>query len=1227
MSLTCFCAFALVYTVLVVRECVDTLGFVGFALLLTTVIWACKRLADVDALGDIGPNESRCPGTSRFLRQLRLNDIKSRVPHAPVDKTGPVDNDVEGVEPCVPVEETCRIGATMAAAAAVDEGTVVVPTAADEGPAVPAADDDAVACASAAAGPIEPVPAADDDAVTSASVVAGPTVPATVTDDDDVVTGTIVAAGPIAPASATADDDIVAGAPAPAGSTVPAAVNEGAAPPAAADKCAAADERAAAIERAVAAERAAAAERAVAAERAAADERDAAVKRAVAAVRAAASERAADVERAATNECADDDAVAGVPAAKGSTVPAAADEGPVVVPVAADKGADSRAEVLLPHTTVGDDAGGDDSEDAAPHSPTNEAWLISNPRADIYSLRVDTSPHIIVSPLFEYADPSDIYEDAGILLRELRAATSEDESSPIQRIIDDAGAQYDNPSHVCEGLARALDRLANQFQACSIHSEQPAEPVSADSATEQVKSVAHTNSVGMTVPSAGPVSTTDTTEGRKAKRAGKTKNNSPTMGADGTKTTKSCAKKVGGNRASGNKACTNKADGNDKSTSKPPARKDGSALRSKPRADKVSSSEGSASKPGAKKAAGNGKSGAKSRAHNSRDGSANAPHDSKTEDILALGSNKGQLKARRNSVPAASAEPEVPHTISSNSSNVTASASTDQHEVPVTSAGATTQVPDIPEAIERVGVPTAVRATSPLVASHVSGTRVLFASTPMLPVLPRASASEKGKASDRSSADTDDTSSSTMTVNYYETTRVYIPEVSSSKWYMKLFKNAGSQLRGRLDTDVVLQDAKQTIADGAKKDAEPLGSTGALQAVAPPVADAEMKAVKLPVADTETYKESPTNDMDMKEPPVTNVETGKEPPTNDLGMKEPPVANVEMDEEPPADKLDTKEPPAVDAEMEEADADMEEAEAPADGDAEMEDRAATKKKEEEVEVHMQILDAAAVEVEMQKLGRAHSQPRKRRPARAAASTLPINSFGSGAGTLEPNFLFPLAGGLPFNPIAGPLVPNLLFPTAGALGFNPMYPLAGAIGPNLADPATGALLPNPMYPLAGALVPNLLYPWAGAVGPNLMDPTTGVLLPNPMYPLAGGFGTNLVDPVAGTLPFNQGFPQANNVPLAGTAGGAINVPAFTSGLDTLAWVSGTLGENATPAHTLGQAAPGPLPNVNHIDFNALAQGCANAGAGDIPLAGNADTLANIPATLSAEAIAVMRDITR
>ncbi|KAJ2826620.1 hypothetical protein FBU31_003397, partial [Coemansia sp. 'formosensis'] len=203
MSLTYFCAFALVYTVLVVRECVHTLGFDGFALLLTTMIWACKRLADVDSLEDIGPEESRCPGTSRFLRQLRQNDVKSRVPRAPVDKTGTVDNDTEDVEPCVPVQETRLVGANTAAAAAVDEGAVVVPTAADEGPLAPAADDDAVIGATAAKGPIAPAPAAtaNDDAVTGASVVAGPIAPASAADDDDAVTGATAAEGPAVPAA------------------------------------------------------------------------------------------------------------------------------------------------------------------------------------------------------------------------------------------------------------------------------------------------------------------------------------------------------------------------------------------------------------------------------------------------------------------------------------------------------------------------------------------------------------------------------------------------------------------------------------------------------------------------------------------------------------------------------------------------------------------------------------------------------------------------------------------------------------------------------------------------------------------------------------------------------------------------------------------------------------------------------------------------------------------
>ncbi|KAJ2813476.1 hypothetical protein H4S07_000659 [Coemansia furcata] len=867
---------------------------------------------------------------------------------------------------------------------------------------------------------------ADDDEVAESSVVAGPIAPAPApaTADDEVTCASAVA-GPIAPASA-ADDDAVAEASVVAGpiELVPAADDD-------------------------------------------------------------AVTGATAVEEPSVPAAIDDDAVAGVPVAVGPAVPAAADEGSVVVPVAADKGADNEAEIPLPRTTVDDDAGGDDSEDAAPHFLTNEAWLISNPRADIYSLRIDTSPHIIVSPLFEYADPSDIYEDADILLRELRAHTSEDESSPIQRIIDNVGAQYDNPSHVCEGLARALDRLANRFQACGIHSEQPAEPVATEVATEQAKSVGDTSNVKASMPSVGSAPTTDTTEGRKAKRAGKTKNCAPTKGADGTKTIKSRAEKVGGNRTSSSKARANKVDGGDKSTSKP-------------HADKVCSSEGSASMPGAEKAAGDGKSYATSCAHNSSDGSANAPHDIKAENILTSGSNKVQPKAPCDSVPAASSastEPEVLRARSSSSSGgVTASTPTGQHEVPVISAGADTQVPAIPEASEKVGGPTAVGATSPLVASHASGTRVLFASTPVLPVLPRASASEKGKAPDRSNADTVDTSS-TVTVNHYETTRVYIPEVSSSKWYMKLFKNAGSQLRRRFDTDVVLQDDKQTIADGTKQEAEPLSSTGALHAVAPPVADAEMEEVKPPVADTETDKEPPTDDLDTKEPPVADAEgADAEMEEADADMEEPPAADADMEE--------AEAPVHNDVEMEDADAEMDEEEVPAHGNEEME--------EVEVEVHVPVLDAAAVEAGMLILGRAHIQPRKRRLNRAPTGTLPLNCFG-----LE----------------------------------------------------------------------------------------------------------------AGGLPFNQGYPQANNAPLAGTVGGTINVPTFTSGLDTLAWISGTSGEYATLAHTLGQAAPGPLPDVSHIDFSALAQGCANAGTGNLSLAGSADTLADIPATLSAEAIAVMRDITR
>ncbi|KAJ2064979.1 hypothetical protein GGI17_000580 [Coemansia sp. S146] len=102
----------------------------------------------------------------------------------------------------------------------------------------------------------------------------------------------------------------------------------------------------------------------------------------------------------------------------------------------------------------------------------------------------------------------------------------------------------------------------------------------------------------------------------------------------------------------------------------------------------------------------------------------------------------------------------------------------------------------------------------------------------------------------------------------------------------------------------------------------------------------------------------------------------------------------------------------------------------------------------------------------------------------------------------------------------------------------------------------------------------------------VNAVTGTLPPNPIYSATGAFD-------AGS--FNLGSLQANNASSSSTSGAMIDVPVFNSGNDAIAWLSGNTGANALPSYTIGQAAPGPLPDISHIDFNALAQGFGNAGA--------------------------------
>ncbi|KAJ2813745.1 hypothetical protein H4S07_000455, partial [Coemansia furcata] len=91
-------------------------------------------------------------------------------------------------------------------------------------------------------------------------------------------------------------------------------------------------------------------------------------------------------------------------------------------------------------------------------------------------------------------------------------------------------------------------------------------------------------------------------------------------------------------------------------------------------------------------------------------------------------------------------------------------------KVPVTSAGAATQTPAIPEATKRVGGPTAIGATSPLAASYASGTKTLSAFTPTLPDVRRATASEKGKAPDYTNGGTPSTGNCAVPVSHQTNT-------------------------------------------------------------------------------------------------------------------------------------------------------------------------------------------------------------------------------------------------------------------------------------------------------------------------------------------------------------------------------------------------------------------------------------------------------------------------
>ncbi|KAJ2058863.1 hypothetical protein GGI17_004756 [Coemansia sp. S146] len=119
-------------------------------------------------------------------------------------------------------------------------------------------------------------------------------------------------------------------------------------------------------------------------------------------------------------------------------------------------------------------------------------------------------------------------------------------------------------------------------------------------------------------------------------------------------------------------------------------------------------------------------------------------------------------------------------------------------------------------------------------------------------------------------------------------------------------------------------------------------------------------------------------------------------------------------EQPPADvEMEAANPPIVEVDMEErppvADLDMADAERPADDDLEMEDEDTASDNNVQMGVYEPVLNAASVQAQMEVLKRPDRQPRARRPANAAAPSLPVNTFRFEANPLPPTPVYPVAG--------------------------------------------------------------------------------------------------------------------------------------------------------------------------------------------------------------------------
>ncbi|KAJ2874073.1 hypothetical protein GGH93_002709 [Coemansia aciculifera] len=289
------------------------------------------------------------------------------------------------------------------------------------------------------------------------------------------------------------------------------------------------------------------------------------------------------------------------------------------------------------------------------------------------------------------------------------------------------------------------------------------------------------------------------------------------------------------------------------------------------------------------------------------------------------------------------------------------------------------------------------------------------------------------------------------------------------------------------------------------------------------------------------------DDVEIKaaDPPAVEAEMeDAEPPTDgDLDMEAVVPASdddSDMEDKEPADEADfdmhgdgfsDKDSDMEDEERADDDPDMEEAGTPVD----TSDTYLYAQSDDDtpVKISAAVLEAASVEARMEALQRPHRQIRARRPVNAATGTLPLN---------------------PMHPAIGAV-------SAGSFSFGGQHN-NGAFGSGVASFSFN-FGDTSNVQFGGNRDTQSRQPNYNDDGPS--DGRKLNWLPSETTAGLGGDSRTL----------------ANNA----EGGGSVQ---FGNNFGTNTFLP-------NPANTIGQAASGPLPDISHIDFNALAQSFANPSA--------------------------------